>query len=212
MKKARSKPRGKKPTKAEQDGAIIVLSRHQLAAAALVAADELTNEQIAAEVGIGRTTLDRWKHDDDFVAEVRKLIAEYDKQMLHLGMAQRRRRVEALNDRHRRMARVIEARSKDPGTAKAAGGDTGLIVRDIKSAGGKAVLIYSVDTPLLKEMRETEKQIAQEVGQWTEKLEHSAGAGIDPGSPYGLLLQLNRQPIPGHATPDGETNEPDTTS
>lgn len=69
------------------------------------------------------------------------------------------------------MLRVIEARSKD--MAEVPGGDTGLLVRKLKSIGSgentKTVEEYAVDTGLLSELREHEKQAAQELGQWINK-------------------------------------------
>ena len=148
----------------------IGLTKQQIDAAALVAEDAQTDEEIAASVGVDRRTLTRWKHDEDFIAEVRRLIEEYEKQILHVGIAQRRKRLDALNNRWHRMQKVIEARAVDPAHAVAAGGDTGLLVRDVKGAAGEIVEVFAVDTALLKEMRETEKQAAQEVGQWVEKI------------------------------------------
>ncbi|MBV8071739.1 MAG: hypothetical protein JO270_17645 [Acidobacteriaceae bacterium] len=76
-----------------------------------------------------------------------------------------------------RMEAVIEARGKDPEHQKAPGGDQGIQVRTIKGTGGGDNFVrveeYEVDTGLLKEYREYQKQLAQEKGDWTEKHEHS---------------------------------------
>lgn len=86
-------------------------------------------------------------------------------------------RVRALQDRWTRLNRIIEARGADPDHAKAPGGDTGLLVRTLKQLGrgedAETVEEFKLDTGLLTEMRATERQAAQELGQWTEKHEHT---------------------------------------
>lgn len=73
---------------------------------------------------------------------------------------------------------MIEQRAADPTMAEAPGGDTGLMVRSIKVVGNgedaEAINLYSVDTALMAEIRNTLKQAAQEVGGWSEKRELSA--------------------------------------
>ena len=115
-------------------------------------------------------------------------IAEQEQQaIVRRGIADKQNRVDALNDRHRRMREVIEARANDPENAKFTGGTTGLMVREpvlvkFYEATGtgdddeliptkQTVLVEkaAVDTGLLAEMRATEKQAAQELGQWIEK-------------------------------------------
>jgi hypothetical protein len=70
------------------------------------------------------------------------------------------------------MQAVIEERAADP-TMQAPGASTGLLTRTQKQigAGNSAVTVeeYQVDTRLLKELREHEKQAAQELSQWSEK-------------------------------------------
>ena len=55
------------------------------------------------------------------------------------------------------------------------GGRAGLLVRRVKSIGAgenaREVVEYEVDTALLKELRELERQAAQEAGQWATKHE-----------------------------------------
>lgn len=55
------------------------------------------------------------------------------------------------------------------------GGNTGLLVRTTKGIGSgdtfQIVDEYAVDTGLLRELREHEKQAAQELGQWIDKSE-----------------------------------------
>lgn len=142
-------------------------------AAKLVAEDELTNEQIAECLGVTRQCLDKWKRHPDFQGRVAQLLAEIRAAILAEGIADRVKRVRAQNDRWDRMRRVIDERAEDPQFQDVAGGRTGLIVHNVKGVGKgedfRLIDLYEVDTGLLAEMRATEKQAAQELGQWTEK-------------------------------------------
>lgn len=106
------------------------------------------------------------------------------------GIADKQNRVDALNDRWERMKQVIAERAESREYADAAGGETGLLVKTYKQVGSgeNAQLVeeYAVDTGLLREMREHEKQAAQELGQWTEKQEI---AGKD-GGPIRVAREL----------------------
>lgn len=165
------------------------LTKQQVKAVHLVVDDSLTDEEIAAQVGITRRQLSRWKRNPLFVDEVTRVVAKFDEQLLRIGVATRRRRVEALNDRWHRMQEVIDARSSDPSTTEIPGADTGLLVRQYKGVGRGAdfqiVEEYAVDTGLLREMREHERQAAAELGQWVEK--------VAPTSPDGATAY---EPLP----------------
>ncbi len=107
-------------------------------------------------------------------------------------------RIKAQVDRHRRLTQVVDERAADmalcetcrrpeadhpvqavrpDGTAwecaefnRVPGGATGLIVRKLKKEGTE----YELDTGLLSEFREHEKQIAIELGQW--QVNNAAGS------------------------------------
>ena len=147
-------------------------------AAKLCADDRQTDDQIALTVGVTRMTLHRWREHPDFTERVNSLIAAYAEAIKGKGIAELQNRVAAYNDRWDRMRAVIEARAIELATIP--GGSTGLLVHTYKMAGGKEPIVmdeYSVDTGLLAEMRATEKQAAQELGQWTEKQEVTGKGG-----------------------------------
>jgi hypothetical protein len=151
-------------------------------AAFLVADGKLSEELIAAELGIGRRTLVTWKGQAQFKARVAEILKDVSEQLRAKGLADRQNRLDALNDRHERMKEVIRQRAESlkdvPG-----GGNTGLLVRQVKGIGKgedfQVVEEYAVDTGLLREMREHEKQAAIELGEWTEKREHTGKDGED---------------------------------
>lgn len=143
-------------------------------AAQLVADGELAYAEIAEKLGVGRMTVWNWRQNPEFMARVNDHVEEYASVVRRRGIARLERRVAALNDRWRRMQQVIEARAKayEKDTHGAA---TGLLVQKIRWEGkgedATAVIEYELDAALLKELREHEKQAAQELGQWTEKKE-----------------------------------------
>lgn len=149
------------------------LPDQQEQAATLLAEGKLADHEIAASIGVSRASISRWKRRPAFQARVKALQERINEAVLTSVIANRQARVDALNDRWERMKRVIDERAADPDMATVPGGTTGLIVRTWKQigAGEDAQLLpeYSVDTPLLKELRGTEQQAAQELGQWTEK-------------------------------------------
>ena len=148
-------------------------------AAKLAAEDALSNEQIASTLGVTRRAIDYWRTAPEFQARVTEIVTAYADAIKDEGIANVKNRVAAQNDRWDRMKAVIEARAVELATVP--GGSTGLLVHTYKLVGGKEPIVmdeYAVDTGLLSEMRAHEKQAAQELGQWTEKQEHSGEIGI----------------------------------
>jgi hypothetical protein len=143
------------------------------AAALAVALDNETDEQIAAAAGISRRTLATWKLHPGFAARVDQHRAEFHDQARRCGIALVARRVAALDDRWRRLRRIIDERAADPAMRGVPGGATGLLVHDIRAAGrgeeARLVDVYRLDTGLMRELRELEKQAAIEVGDWNER-------------------------------------------
>ena len=153
-------------------------------AADLVAEDRLSDSQIAAEVDVHRQTLAAWKRRPEFQEKVRECAAAIERVILTDSIARRSRRVRALDDRWLLMQQVIEERAASSDMRAVPGGKTGLLAHDVKSIGGggnaERVDVYEVDTGLLKELREHEKQAAQELGQWVDKMAHGGDSEAPP--------------------------------
>jgi predicted DNA-binding protein (UPF0251 family) len=151
----------------------IRLSKHQEDAARLVFDDNLSDEQIAAKIGITRRTLARWKLLPEFIARIDLLRQQTRLAILTQGVADKVSRIGAYNDRWQRMQQVITQRQEEYRGRGIAGGESGLLVHTVKAVGsGPAAYTvdeYAVDTGLLREMREIEKQAAIEIGDWVEK-------------------------------------------
>jgi hypothetical protein len=148
------------------------LTARRVKAAQLVAEDQLSDERIAAKVGIKRRQLQNWKRQPAFSELVDEIAAKLAAQIRGKGLVELRNRVNALNQRWNRLHRVIDDRAEDK-TMTAPGAETGLLTRTYKQIGSgegaEKVDEYQVDTGLLKELREHEKQAAQELGQWADK-------------------------------------------
>jgi transposase len=174
------------------------LSKRQRAAL-LVAEDELTDEAIAAEVGVTRQTIYNWKQKPEFAADVGNQVGQLQAGMLRLAIAKKRKRVERLDEMERRLWQVVEERAADyaakavnetqsssimrgifPGSDDTPpGSGTGLITKTIKQigAGRSAVMVeeYGVATDLVRSIMALHEQAAKELGQWEENvnLNHS---------------------------------------
>jgi|HubBroStandDraft_5_1064220.scaffolds.fasta_scaffold159096_2 hypothetical protein len=81
-------------------------------------------------------------------------------------------RVVSLSIRRRKMLDVIDARAVYPDHQWAPGGNTGMIITGEKAVGKKIIKTHEFDATISRELRETEKQIAIELKQWSEKVKH----------------------------------------
>lgn len=112
--------------------------------------------------------------------EIRAAIDEHLAAVKAQGIALKQNRIDALVRRQQLLERIISERAEEL-DGDAAGAGTGLLVRQVKllGAGERASLIneYVLDTGLLREMREHEKQTAQEMGEWIERGELSGKDG-----------------------------------
>lgn len=155
-------------------------TKNRVEAAVLVADDDLSNDEIARACGISAKTLTMWKRHPEFAARVGQIVTDLQEHARKRGLARLDKRQTTAFDRHRRMVDLILARAGDIGN-EAAGGETGLVVRQYRSIGtgpnARQVTEYVFDAALMRELRELEKQIAQDAGQWSEKrqVEHSGG-------------------------------------
>lgn len=159
------------------------LSAKQLKAAALCAEDELNDDEIAAEVGIGLRTLGNWKTDPAFLDAIALHAQRVQAAMLRLDIAKKTKRVKTLNDLYLKSITVIEERADayadDP---DAHGGGTGLIVKTVKQIGAgqnaQTVTEYQVDTGLMKQLESLMHSAAKELGQIVDKSEQSGNMTV----------------------------------
>lgn len=165
------------------DGHDFTYGQSGLEAAYLLAQANLTHQEIADHVGVARQTLWNWRQHPEFIAKYEQYKVEIQEDVRRIGVADMLRRVAAQNDRWNRMRRVIEARADDQSMQEVPGGNTGLLVRTTKSLGSgpsaTTVDEYAVDTGLLKALLDHEKQAAQELGQWADRVESKVDLKAD---------------------------------
>lgn len=101
---------------------------HHDRAVALVADDQLTDVQIAAELGIAPITLARWKRHPLFTAAVGRYRGEVRARIVARGVRAKENRLDTLNALYAGLLALKDARAADPAMAGVPGGDTGLIV------------------------------------------------------------------------------------
>lgn len=160
-----------------------------------VADDDLSDAEIAQQTGVSERTLYRLKRRPDFAARVLHLREEIRAEIRARGIAVKENRVRALHRRARRLERVIAERAAAAEREELAaapegwhpplvlpvpaapvpGFRSGALARDYKSLGSgdqqRIVPVYEFDAALWRELREIEKQAAQEMGQWVSKEE-----------------------------------------
>lgn len=149
-------------------------------------AQGMRDADVAKALDTTVVSLWRWERAPEFVAAVEAEGERIRAALRAEGIANKQNRIDALNERWGLMRAVIAARATanthrnnawehDASDATedyaAAGAETGLMVHTITYLKDGRREEWTVDTGLLKEMREHEKQAAQELGQWTEKRE-----------------------------------------
>lgn len=150
-------------------------------AAKLAAEDVLTNDQIAASVGLSPAGFDKWRAAPEFQARVNEIVTAYADAIRNEGIANVKNRVAALNRDFDATETIIAERAVSPEVQQAPGGKTGRIVRTLKMLGsgdsGREIEEFGYDTALEQSRLAILKQAAQDLGQWTEKKELSGKNG-----------------------------------
>lgn len=173
----------------------------KIKAAILVAEDDLSNQEIAASVGVTRQTLDNWKTHPDFAAQVAHHIEDLNRAMTRLDIAKKRKRVAQLDTLAKKLWQIVEERATDyvaqaaakgegdqaaalvrelfGGEDVPAGGGTGLVTKTIKQIGtGRAAQIineFGVATDIVRTIMALHEQAAKELGQWTDQVNVTGG-------------------------------------
>jgi hypothetical protein len=144
-------------------------------AAASLADGELTDQEVADEIGVNRWTVWSWRRHPDFAARVRAITERAAEELERHAIARKARRMRAYDRRWRALQEIIAERAADPAMQSVPGGRTGLLVRTVRVVGSgdaaRQVEEYRLDAAILKELRELERQAAEEAGQWTTRSE-----------------------------------------
>ncbi len=156
-------------------------------AATLAADGQLDNQEIGQRCDVNASTFERWRHAPEFQSRVAEHLEAYRATIAKQYYKEKDNRVADRHQQIERLKRVIAARAKahafetviDPATKRkkkvpVPGGDTGLLVREIRY--GEPVYLF--DAALDAAYRAHLVEIATEVGDWKQKMEH---AGPDGG-------------------------------
>lgn len=164
-----------------------------------LAADELSDAEIATEAGVHVRTLGRWKEHPTFRDRVADHVAEQVKAMHRLEIAKKHKRVAILDRLHGKALDVIEYRAQrystqlgdDPEVValsdakRVFGGSTpfeattGLLVeKETVNNAGYRTTEWSFDAALVREIRALEDQAAEEMGQKVDRSEVQISGGL----------------------------------
>jgi hypothetical protein len=157
-------------------------------AAQLVADKQLTNLEIAKRAGVTDSQLNRWRLAPEFDSRVAEHVATFRARITTTGLALKENRIAAKKARAAALRRVIRQRAEAyrhgeplynrvtglplidektnaPIVVPIPGGDTGMVVRESRTAGVQ----FSVDCGMLARLSALEEEIAIEMGQWKTK-------------------------------------------
>jgi hypothetical protein len=146
---------------------ILKNARHELFAQGVATGKSATQARRLAGYRDGpgaRAAASRLLTKSNVRARVAELKEEFSRSIVAATIAEKSVRIAILDDFRHRMQRLFEARAVD--MADVPGGDTGLIVRQIKSIGfgkqAKVIEEYAFDAALVREARATLEQVAEE--------------------------------------------------
>jgi hypothetical protein len=146
--------------------AILANQRHELFCQGIAAGKSAAQSYIDAGYSRNGATVSasRLLAKANVRARVDELKLKVSKAIEIITIAEKETRIKILDDLQSRMQRLFAARALD--MADIPGGETGLIVRQIKSIGfgknNKTVEEYAFDAALVREARATLEQVAQE--------------------------------------------------
>lgn len=140
-------------------------------AAQAVADGILSDEQIGESLKRSRQWVTRLRRNPLFMARVQQIVDETAAALKAKGIAERQARIDDSVDLHNRLRLVIEERAEDDEWANVPGWKSGLLIHNVKAVGMMKTDVFEVDTGLIAAINNNKKQIAQEVGQWSEKKE-----------------------------------------
>ena len=149
----------------------IVISGRRLEAAELLAQDRLSVQEVADRVGVTYKTLQNWRWNPSFEAKVLELREQIQKELRARGIREKLYRIDSYANDFERTQMIVEGRALD--MTDVPGGESGFLVRQSKIVGKLVVEEYAFDAALMSERRALRKQIAQELGEWTERADIS---------------------------------------
>jgi transposase-like protein len=142
-------------------------SERRARAAELLAAGKHTLHDICAEIDVDQATLWRWRRSPDFRRQVRAIEQEIQAGVVADGVAVKAERIRVATERVEALQRLIDERAEHGRRylPHVAGADTGLLTR----VAGPDGEYYAFDAGVTREIRETLRYLARELGEWREQ-------------------------------------------
>jgi hypothetical protein len=146
------------------------LNEKQKQAARMVAEGQ-RNKEITLALRISPRILAYWKKAPEFSREVEAHLDLMEQATYQDGIADRRRLLYASNDLYYKLQAIVTARGKDPSLQVVPGGDTGLLVKTIRSVrtneeGWKHHVEPCIDATLLNGLQAALEMMARATGLW----------------------------------------------
>lgn len=168
------------------------LTTRQQQALNLLVAGEHTFAEVAADVGVQPSTLWRWRHEKPaFRDALREALAIAEIDARQFAVAKRVKRVEALDEVHAGLLKVIAERKERYAQEAHPGASTGLLIKSYKAiasgASAYTEIEWAVDRPLIQALLEVQKQAAIELGQWSEKADVRLAAEVEHRGPVRVI-------------------------
>lgn len=138
----------------------------------LLAENDLSDVEIAREIGVNPRTLIRWKQNPEFSERIDIIRDQIADQIRAEGIANRKNRVGMLDDLASRLYQLIEARGREMASRQDAppGGALGLLVEQTRVIGQgqnqQVITEHQYDSAVVRDLSGLLKQAAQEMGQW----------------------------------------------
>jgi transposase-like protein len=179
------------------------LTTRQQQALNLLVEGEHTFAEISAEVGVEPSTLWRWRHEKPAFREaLQEALAIAELEARQFAVARRVKRVEALDEVHAGLLRIIAERKERYAQEDHPGAATGLLVKSYKAIGSGASayaeIEWAVDRPLIQALLEVQKQAAIELGQWSEKADVRLAAEVEHRGPVRVIRFEAQAPRADH--------------
>jgi transposase-like protein len=190
------------------------LTTRQQQALNLLVEGEHTIAEISAEVGVEPSTLWRWRHDKPAFREaLHEALAIAEMEARQFAVAKRVKRIEALDEVHAGLLRIISERQARYADEDHPGAATGLLVKTYKAIGSGAwaytEVEWAVDRPLIQALLEVQKQAAMELGQWSEKADVRLAAEVEHRGPVRVIRFEAQKPRPDQEAIDAAYREAD---
>lgn len=155
-----------------------IWSNQKRRAAQMLAQGDLLDIEIAAQLGVDRSTLARWRLHPTFLLGIKHFADGLTDALAEYGIKIKTKRLEDYDTinmlldqiREERAAAACIAIEEDPDLARVGGFRTGLIVKQDRVIGtgsnAQKTTEYKIDDAWLTAKLALNKQVAQETGQW----------------------------------------------